>query len=106
MEQLPKYIYKILFRKSKQKPRCRKQFVFNLYGSFLIICEMFDGEEKTIWNNDRPASTLHCRPIRFRFVNESSDTILYENELNIKKSKACSPQRLNIKILKCTKNFI
>ena len=35
---------------------------------------------QSVWRNDRPSSTLWCRPVRFRYIKESSAVLLEEME--------------------------
>lgn len=54
----------------------------NIFQSCFVPLRLVCGKEneKILWENPTPSSPRYCRPIRFRFVKESTDVI--EEEIN------------------------
>ena len=46
----------------------------------LIATDTVSGKERIIWENERPSSTRFCRPIKFKFVNETKEMIIAEKK--------------------------
>lgn len=40
-----------------------------------------DNEEVIVWKNDKPSSSFYCRPIRFKYIKETSEVLVEEEKL-------------------------
>lgn len=70
----------------------------NIFLSSFVPLQIVCGEEnsKVLWQNPTPSSSRFCRPIRFRFVKESTD-VTKEEIRNIRNSaKSLNPTKVNL----------
>ena len=40
-----------------------------------------ENEEVIVWKNDTPSSSFYCRPIRFKYIKETSEVLVEEEKL-------------------------
>ena len=55
----------------------------NIFVTSIVPVQLYailDEQKVNIWENERPSSTRYCRPIRFRFLKETSDVTREEKD--------------------------
>ena len=51
----------------------------SLFLSCIVPIKLYIEESgELLWTNEKPSSTLYCRPVRFQYVKESADVIIQE----------------------------
>ncbi|XP_045509227.1 uncharacterized protein LOC123704774 [Colias croceus] len=70
----------------------------NIFISSFVPLKIVCGEnnEKTVWQNPTPSSPRFCRPIRFRFIKESTDITKEEISYVENATKSLTPTTVNL----------
>ncbi|XP_050301716.1 uncharacterized protein LOC126739931 [Anthonomus grandis grandis] len=70
----------------------------NIFQSCFVPLRLVCGKEgkNIVWENPTPSSPRYCRPIRFRFVKESTDVTQEEIEYINKSIQGLQPTRVNL----------
>lgn len=61
-----------------------------------LLCKTDTGNQKIIWQNPRPSSTRYCRPLKFSFLKESTQTSLEQKNRVEEEIRNLNPTELTI----------